>query len=423
MQREFVSADPTTDLALPRTSLMPAPVDSSAVPSRLLLIDPCYALRTGHNHAVNTLLRAEAERRGIACRVFGHSMLGANADAEAVFRAMAYGTFPQNSVDALRLAHHTAGTFAEDLTQHVQPRLQPGTILFCHTLSAALLHGLVHWLSSLPSREGLQLRLGLNLPPDFREPRSEISFFNTFEYQLSLNLLRATCPKLKWYAETNELAEIFRPLGAADVHRRRLPSQVIDQPQAERPGDRPRICFLPGEVRPEKGAEFLINSVVAIAGRQPAWLGRLRFRFTSMTLLPHVGEFLRRFPQLFELLPDTSMTPDRYWTLLHEADLISCVYEPKNYVSRASGIFLESLAIGRPVLVSQGTSIANDAAAHGNTYALPVSYGDVDSLAAALDAFMQQPDTYAAAATAASAEFRHQLDPVAFMDWLLTADR
>lgn len=401
---------------------MPAPVESSSGANQLLIVDPCYALRTGHNHAVNTLLRSEADRRGVSCQVFGHTRLGETADAAAVFRVLAYGSIPKDNVDALRLAHHTATTFAEDLTKHVQPRLQPGTILFCHTLNAALLHGLVHWLGSLPSREGLQLRLGLNLPPNFRESRADVTFFNTFEYQLSLNLLRAACPQLKWYAETKELAEIFRPLGATDLARRRLPAQVIDQPQPERPGDRPRICFLPGEVRLEKGAEFLINSVVAIAGRQPAWLGKMRFRFTSMTLLPHVGEFLRRFPQLFELLPDTLMTPDRYWPLLHEADLISCVYQPANYTSRASGIFLESLAIGRPVLVSQGTSIANEAAAHGNTYALPVSFGDIDSLAAALDAFMQQPDTYATAAAAVSAEFRQQLDPRAFMDWLLAVD-
>jgi glycosyltransferase involved in cell wall biosynthesis len=399
---------------------MPSPIEPTAS-TRLLIADPCYALRTGHNHAVNTLLRAEAARRGIDCDVFGHTMLGSNADVAAVFRVIAYGSFPKDSVDALRLAHHTATTFAEDLVKHVQPRLQRGTILFCHTLNAALLHGLVHWLGSLPSREGLHLRLGLNLPPNFREPRADVAYFNTFEYQLSLNLLRAACPGLKWYAETNELAEIFRPLGATGVGRRRLPARVIDRPRPERPGDRPRICFLPGEVRPEKGAEFLINSVMSIASQQPSWLGRLRFRFTSMALLPHVVEFLRRFPQLFELLPDTSMSLDRYWTLLHDADLISCAYEPSNYVSRASGIFLESLAIGRPVLVSRGTSIANEAAAHGNAYALPVTFGDVNSLAAALATFMQQPDSYTAAAAAVAAEYRQQLDPAAFMDWVLAA--
>lgn len=393
--------------------------DSFAAPRQVLIADPCYAIRTGHNHAVNTLLRSEAARRGIDCHVFGHTMLGPTPDAEAVFRVLAYGTFPENNLDALRLAHHVATTFAEDLTRHVQPRLRPGTVLFCHTLNAALIHGLVHWLGRLPSREGLQLRLGLNLPPNFREPREDVISFNAFQYQLSLTLLRTACSGLEWYAETNELADIFRPLGAPNVGLRRLPAQVLDRPHPEPRGDRARICLLPGELRSEKGAEFLINGVVAIARQQPSWLGKLRFRFTSLTPLPHVFEFLRRFPQLFELLPDTSMTPDRYWTLLHEADLISCVYEPKHYTSRASGIFLESLAIGRPVLVSRGTSIANDASADGNAYALPVTFGDVDSLAAALDAFMHQPDAYTAAAAAVSAKYRHQLDPEAFMDWLL----
>jgi glycosyltransferase involved in cell wall biosynthesis len=393
-----------------------------SIPARLLIVDPSHILQTGHNHAVNTLFCEEAARRTIDCRVFSHQKLAATDGIWPVFQVMAYKAFPEDSVDALRLAHQTASTFAEDLTRHVQPHLQDGTVVLCHTMNAALLHGLARWLTQLPSRAGLRLRIGLNLPPDFRDRRPEIVFFNRFEYQLALNLLRAACPGLKWYAETRELAEIFHPLGAVGVERKRLPTRVIDRPRPAPVPDRPRICFLPGEVRPEKGAEFLINSVVAIAAQQPSWLGKLRFRFTSMTLLPHVADFLRQYPMLFELLPDTSMDRNRYWALLHDADLVSCCYEPANYVARASGIFLESLAIGKPVLVSPGTSIAAEAVAHGNSYALPVTYGDVGSLAAALDAFMQQPEAFAAAATAVSAEYRRQLDPATFFDWLLADD-
>jgi glycosyltransferase involved in cell wall biosynthesis len=390
------------------------------IPRRLVIVDPCHVLQTGHNHAVNMLLREEAARRGLECRVFSHEKLVVAEGIWPVFQVLAYGAFPSDSVDALRLAHHTASTFAEDLARHVQPHLQDHTVMLCHTMNAALLHGLAQWLASLPSRTDLRLRIGLNLPPDFRDPRPEIIFFNRFEYRLALNLLWAACPRLKCYAETSELAEIFQPLGAGGVQRRRLPTRVVDLPRPVPSRDLPRICFLPGEVRAEKGAEFLINGAVAIAAQQPSWLGKLRFRFTSMTLLPHVGEFLRQYPMLFELLPDTAMDRDRYWTLLHDADLISCCYEPANYGARASGIFLESLAIGRPVLVSQGTSIATEAAAHGNSYALPVIYGDVGSLAVALEAFMRQPETFSAAAAAVSEDYVRQLDPVAFVDWLLT---
>lgn len=391
------------------------------MPTQLLIVDPSHILQTGHNHAVNMLLREKAARRSLDCRVFSHAQFAATEGFASVFQVMAYKAFPADSVDALRLAYETASTFADDLARHVEPLLRDGTVLLCHTMNAALLHGLVQWLTRLPSRAGLELRIGLNLPPDFRDPRPEIIFFNRFEYQLALNLLRAACPGLKCYAETSELAAIFGPLGASGIQRRRLPTRVVDRPRPAASTDRPRICFLPGEVRPEKGAEFLINGAVAIAAQQPSWLGKLRFRFTSMTLLPHVAEFLRQYPVLFELLPDTSMNRDRYWNLLHEADIISCCYEPANYVARASGIFLESLAIGRPVLVSQGTSIATEAAASGNSYAIPIAYGDVGSLAAALEAFMHQPDTFAAAAAAVSDDYRRQLDPVAFVDWLLTS--
>lgn len=368
---------------------------------------------------MNTLLREEAAQRMLDCRVFSHQSLEATDGIWPVFEVMAYKAFPADSVDALRLAHHIASTFAENLTHHVQPHLQEGTVVLCHTTNAALLHGLVQWLGRLQTRDGLRLRIGLNLPPDFRDRRPEIVFFNRFEYQLALNLLHAACPGLKCYAETRELAEIFCPLGAVGVERKRLPTRVIDRPQPAPTPDRPRICFLPGEVRPEKGAEFLINAAVAIAAQQPSWLGKLRFRFTSMTLPPHVGDFLRQYPMLFELLPDTSMDRKRYWNLLHEADLVSCCYEPANYASRASGIFLESLAIGKPVLVSPGTSIAAEAAAHGNSYALPVTYGDVGSLAAALESYMQKPQTFAAAAAAVSEDYRQQLDPSAFLEWLV----
>ncbi len=390
--------------------------------NRLLILDPSYATRTGHNHAVNSLLLSEARARGMQASVFAHGSFPATDDIRPAFRTSSYGYFPPDSLSALQHAHAMGQSFAEDLIVHVQPQLRPGDMVFAHTMLNPLLHGLAAWMASLSAPQDITLRLGLNLPPDFRQRRQDIALWNAYQYAFAFRLLTAVAPATRFYAETKELESQFAELGATPISHRRLPLQVITNgpmPRQRRQGEK-IVYFIPGEIRSEKGHEFLINSILQIAANKPAWLERIVFRFTAIGMPEQVSQFLSQHPTLFELMPDRSISVERYWELLTEADVVGCTYDPADYGMRASGIFLEALALGKPVLVSHRTSVAAELAADGSIYGLPVEFGDINSLAAGLERLVASHEQLARGAQSVAARFQTELSATGFFDWLLT---
>lgn len=389
--------------------------------NRLLIIDPSYATRTGHNHAVNSLLLSEAQIRGIEARVFGHLSLPSADGVSPAFRTTAYSYFPQDSLDALQQSHAIGKPFAEDLATHVQPHLRPGDMLFAHTLLNPLLHGLAAWTGSLAAPQDIVIRLGLNLPPDFRQRRQDVALWNAYQYAFAFRLITSIAPATRFYAETKELETQFASLGAQPICHRRLPLRVIAQqpPAQEHRPDGKIVYFIPGEIRAEKGHEFLINSVLQIAAQKPPWLERLRFRFTSIGMPETVSRFLAQHPAMFDVVPDTNISVERYWELMREADVVGCTYDPADYSMRASGIFLESLALGIPVLVSRHTSVAAEVAADNHAYGTVVDFGNVDSLAAGLELLVESYPNLKRGAAAVAERFQSELSASSFFDWLL----
>jgi glycosyltransferase involved in cell wall biosynthesis len=63
------------------------------------------------------------------------------------------------------------------------------------------------------------------------------------------------------------------------------------------------------------------------------------------------------------LLPDQLPRAD-YWGWMRDADLILLPYD-LSYVERTSGIFVEAIAAGKPVLVTAETWMAHELLAHG----------------------------------------------------------
>lgn len=391
---------------------------------RLLILDPSYATFTGHNHAVNSLLIEEATRRGIETTVFANVLMTRRDHVVPAFRPFAYGFFPPNSLEALQAAYFIGMKFGEDLARHVQPHLMKDTVVFAHTLNNPLLHGLAAWVASLPAPGDIAIRLGLNLPPDFRQPRQELALWNAYQYGYASKLLTAVAPTARFYAETRELQSHFAGFVPRPVEFRRLPLPVMtEHANSSRPDDARRLVFyVPGEYRTEKGHAFLIEGILRIAERNPAWLQRIRFQFTSIFMPDEVVATLARHPSLFEIVVAESTSVERYWQLMAAADVVGCVYRPFEYARRASGIFNEALAIGKPVVVSRQTSIAAEVAADGDAYGITVDFGDIDSLAQGLERLVETYPTLRQGAAAVADRFQRELSPAPLIDWLFDTE-
>jgi len=131
---------------------------------------------------------------------------------------------------------------------------------------------------------------------------------------------------------------------------------------------------------------------------------------------------LARHPSLFEVVVGESTSVERYWQLMAAADVVGCVYRPFEYARRASGIFNEALAIGRPVVVSRQTSIAAEVAADGDAYGITVDFGDIDSLAKGLERLVETYPRLRQGAAAVADRFQRELSPAPLIDWLFDTE-
>ncbi len=167
-----------------------------------------------------------------------------------------------------------------------------------------------------------------------------------------------------------------------------LPDQAAPSPPAA-PG--PLRLLAPGEMREEKGTDVL---VAALAGLQePLAAGRLGFTFQTYLnpvhrdpVAVHAREQLlalaRRYPPGAITLIDEPLTSDAYHDLLARCDAVVMPYRQHSYAIRSSGVLMESLALGKPIVTTAGTWLDLQRQAHG--VGLATADGDAPALAAAI---------------------------------------
>ena len=182
----------------------------------------------------------------------------------------------------------------------------------------------------------------------------------------------------------------FDDAGAGDLARR--PPPALKSPA--------RVLF-PGGVRAEKG--FLIAAgAAADLAADPALEVVLRARTDGGT----APELRRAVAALGDKGPVRIETRDFEaadlvrW--LGSADVMVIPYLPEAFAVRTSGMLVDAMLLGIPVVVVEGTWLADEIAAHGGGIAVPAS---AEGLAAGVRAVLRDHARHAAAARAAAAAY------------------
>lgn len=167
--------------------------------------------------------------------------------------------------------------------------------------------------------------------------------------------------RILFYTDTAELTAQYNRLGAALFH-------TVPIPHTRRSGsphDPPplRLIYV-GDARREKGFHLLPHLVEELWSGYVA-PGKIAFRLQSNYNVPQ-GEpeaVLARAqletypPELVELLKKP-LTSTQYQELLLSGDINLLLYDAENYYARSSGILVESLAAGMPVIVPAASWLA-----------------------------------------------------------------
>jgi hypothetical protein len=161
-----------------------------------------------------------------------------------------------------------------------------------------------------------------------------------------------------FYTDTDELTEQYTRLGIVPFHTLPVPHTYAAPDRIEHAGPL-RLTYL-GDARTEKGFALLPELAAKLETDYLA-TGRAKFVLQCNYNIPGGEPYVAIARGELESMPGgyiefhrRPLTSEEYRTLLLTADLNLLCYNAANYYARSSGILVESLAVGIPVITPSG---------------------------------------------------------------------
>lgn len=239
------------------------------------------------------------------------------------------------------------------------------SILFIPNATAAELDGLV-WLDRAkhPTRQGhwsiLYRRPAFSGYPAVY--KNQIEQARLFKMEFARLKDRAPHLNVRFYTDTQELTDQYNLLGI--FHFSTLPVPV-DLVAAKPPATAPALTIgYLGDARDEKGYPLLPRIVDACTAGADAF-SEVRFLFQSNFNVPggeqgsaYAHGLLKQYDNDQVELVYGPFDSAAYQALLHRMDIVLIPYNSLNYSARSSGVLMEALSLGLPVLVPAGSWMA-----------------------------------------------------------------
>lgn len=243
-------------------------------------------------------------------------------------------------------------SYYHDLEKSLRGRVKADWLVLGLNVNHLELFGLAWWLRKIPS----ELRPQIRILPDawyYFHPSSRNA---AFVARIALRYLERF-PSVRLVTENEGLVEAYSCLS-------RVPVDLIPFPQTElasgattvTTSGRARVVFL-GGARSEKGFPLLAEATMDLAnlGVELAVQCNLDPGDTDAAkALARLGQQESPYVRLFT----EPLTSVAYSELLASADIVLLPYRKEDYRLKPSGILVEALAAGKPVVVTAGTWLA-----------------------------------------------------------------
>lgn len=242
-----------------------------------------------------------------------------------------------------------------------------GDIVFIPTLSGVELMGLSELLKRTTPGPSWHLLFRRDIYPgrEAAYPAEE------WRVQGLRNSILGSAPKWKghdvrFYTDTDELTKQHNRLGTVQFVTVPIPHTHRPVVSEGREG-RPLRCIYVGDARREKGYHW-IPRIVEDLWNDYVSKGKVEFHLQSNFNIPQgepeaviareqLEQLARRKPGAVELFKQP-LTSEQYKNFLLGGDINLLLYDPVNYYARSSGILVESLTAGVPVIVPAGSWLA-----------------------------------------------------------------
>ena len=334
-----------TDLPALRRRQVPSVGGPELAPVDLALLAPDYESGFGHYGAYAHAAARTAREQGLTASVLAaRSLVGGGPDVEPFFT---YGTLP------LRAYAVQSTTWRRELRTALASRVAPGGTAYLDCASFAHVDAASDVAVELPDRRVVvNVMNGHDTVADAGGRTLEA---RAIRVALTAILDRAATAGVVVTVDTDALG---RDVLALTGHA--LPTlpmaTVLTFPTVDRPptSGKPLVLF-PGKVRVGKGL-YLLEALV-----QPLLDGPVPCRVALRPDEPPGGraraveEVFARLEQAGVELLDSRVDDDAFVAQLREADVVVLPYEPTEFRTRTSGLVVDALLAGTPVVTSTGT--------------------------------------------------------------------
>ncbi len=406
----------------------------------LILIDSGLVNKAGHHYMLDKAVSAALARRKLRYRIFG--LIGLDTSIEAEIGAIPH--FVRSPYECVRFSRSEKllrsfaailrgapaggspyfserqswkalnGAFEQDLEGLPADVWQKDNLIVVMTITQNQILGLIRFLRARPRDRAPRVVCNLMLPPSFLS-WGAISAHGEEYYRAAFELAAPLIGRFLFFTVENEaMRTLYRKDFGIETHILPIP---IDASGPQRTTKCPvRVGFF-GNSRYDKGFHLLPRAIELCRrdGLDAEFI--IQIYNSGWTQRTIEAEAALRALKGVRLLEGVLSSED-YAAWTGRTDVTLLPHDPVTFGMRASGIFTESVAAGRPVVASRGTfagtSVENNQA-DGEVFAPHTS----EALAAAIARLMPRLPACRARAAERAKDFARSHSPAAYIDVLL----
>jgi hypothetical protein len=385
--------------------------------NRFILLDNSLTSSSGHSLNYALSIKRECERIGLPFRFIGTAM----ADSAVLAQAAGEPTLAYSLSHMFPAAPNQYGQlnfsvlnnqFFIDLCKGVGPT-SSSDLLFIPTTNYTNLFGLYLWLTTLAPDQCPKVKVFLR--------------WNTtgnMLMMLSLQLLRSI-PSVSFVTDTEYLSRVHGAAGIAGVEVVPIPHShipgadmiraspeslnALKQMLALRNSEGGTVFGFFGEARVDKGYH-LVPEIVSQTLRQNDRAFFLIKTTTKVGGNSQGRQFIDEATVRLAAMPrnvcivDEAVDEGTYAALMNLCDGLFFPYLPENYVGNSSGVFSEAVVLEKPVVVPNGTWMAEEAAKYGVGHVACAA--TPEAFSASINVLASDFDTFKIRSSAAAPAFK-----------------
>lgn len=402
---------------------------------RFILLDPGAVTTVGHHFNLLQIISLELERRGIDAVSYAHvgsAENGAQLKTVPHFRASPYSMASRDPIcGPLENFLIQSDVLFEDLCRLPETLTEDGqTVLLFPSIHWNQIYGIARWLGTLPPgrRPPVIMLLGQGAGITITGNQCAVNPEIGPYYRIGYNRLRAiNYPHLTMATYGSRLVEEHRFLAQMDVHLQPLHfagEDIVLPPRAPAANGRINLLYA-GDARPNKGFHLLPQILAQVLTRTANVDATVQVSgYVSLLGLDPVANNMEAFTRQTDRVKLVTGYQDReaYLRMIHESDIVLLPYQADSYRSNISGIATEALFLGKPMVVPEGSFLADLVRQLGDCGTISERQ-EPEAIVAATLALLADFPTYAQRALKARDIWRSQHGTGHLIDFMLSRVR